>query len=54
MDDRYITDVCKNQTNRLTSKEIGAIQSAYDYLQDGSEQQQMTAYYLQKVINKLQ
>lgn len=53
MDDRYITDVCKNQTNRLTSKEIGAIQSAYDYLQDGSEQQQITSYYLQKVINKL-
>lgn len=53
MDDRYITAVCKNQTRRLTSKEIGAIQAAYDYLQDGSEQQQMTAFYLQKAIKKL-
>ena len=53
MDDRYISDVCKNQTSRLTSEEIGAIQAAYEYLQDGSEQQQMAAFYLQKAIKKL-
>lgn len=53
MDDVYILDICKNQTNKLTSKEIGTIQAACDYLQDGTEQQQIIAYYLQKVINKL-
>ena len=53
MDDVYILDICQNQTNKVTSKEIGAVQAAYDYLQDGTEQQQITAYYLQKVINKL-